>query len=102
MKPSRILPAALFALSAAACGQAAAPPQTRPPADARPEQPMAPRAPDAAPPAPSDPGAVVVPPQTDPGAVATPPANVDPGITGSTDKVDKTNRKKSQDKPAPQ
>lgn len=48
---------------------------------------------------PKDPGSVKVPPPTGTEEMITQPKNVDPGISRSTDKIDRTNRQKSEQKP---
>jgi len=49
--------------------------------------------------APKDPGSVKVPPPTGTEEMVTKPKNVDPGIAGSTGKIDRESRKKSERKP---
>jgi|GEM_PF-2760030 len=48
--------------------------------------------------APKDPGSVKVPPPTGTEEMVTKPKNVDPGIAGSTGKIDRESRKKTEKK----
>lgn len=90
------LAASLLILSICAWGQTAAPPAQP---DSSPKTSgKNTNTPDASRKTPSDSDMVVVPQPIDPEAVIPPPKHVDPAMNDATRKIDRKNRKKSEDK----
>ncbi len=92
------LAALLIGLSAFATAQSRLPPESGSPIKPPANNGMAGPSPDSSVRTPSDSGIVTTPPNVGSENIKTPPKNVDPEITGATDDIDRTNRRRSEDK----